>query len=214
MQLPEVVPASSTWPSCGRNMRYAARSNVVLPLPFGPMMPTTRLPSTSRLTSEQISTEPTATVISDSVSISGTGPSLAEDGFESAPPPERVRDDNFRSLDACLCNCLAAAGRLRRRVADPGGGGGGSVVAPHRMFGVRVVTDRPCGWSGCAVAVPASGPGLLAEREGFEPSRELQTPYSLSRRAPSTSRPPLLWSSVGQSVPALAEGVGFEPTRG
>ncbi len=31
----------------------------------------------------------------------------------------------------------------------------------------------------------------LAEREGFEPSRELQTPYSLSRRAPSTARPPL-----------------------
>ncbi len=31
----------------------------------------------------------------------------------------------------------------------------------------------------------------LAEREGFEPSRRLNAPYSLSRRAPSTTRPPL-----------------------
>ena len=33
--------------------------------------------------------------------------------------------------------------------------------------------------------------GLGAEREGFEPSKRLITPYSLSRRAPSTTRPPL-----------------------
>jgi hypothetical protein len=31
----------------------------------------------------------------------------------------------------------------------------------------------------------------LAEREGFEPSMELLTPYSLSRGAPSAARPPL-----------------------
>src|SRR5699024_10348492 len=31
----------------------------------------------------------------------------------------------------------------------------------------------------------------LAEREGFEPSKGLQTPYSLSRGAPSATRPPL-----------------------
>ncbi len=31
----------------------------------------------------------------------------------------------------------------------------------------------------------------LAEREGFEPSMELITPYSLSRRVPSATRPPL-----------------------
>jgi hypothetical protein len=30
-----------------------------------------------------------------------------------------------------------------------------------------------------------------AEREGFEPSRELSAPYSLSRRVPSAARPPL-----------------------
>ena len=40
---------------------------------------------------------------------------------------------------------------------------------------------------------PPAGPGAtdVAEREGFEPSRGLETPYSLSRRAPSTTRPPL-----------------------
>ncbi len=31
----------------------------------------------------------------------------------------------------------------------------------------------------------------MAEREGFEPSMELLTPYSLSRGAPSAARPPL-----------------------
>ena len=31
----------------------------------------------------------------------------------------------------------------------------------------------------------------MAERKGFEPSRQLYTAYSLSRGAPSTTRPPL-----------------------
>ncbi len=35
------------------------------------------------------------------------------------------------------------------------------------------------------------GVSNLAEREGFEPSMELLTPYSLSRGAPSATRPPL-----------------------
>src|SRR4051812_24087216 len=33
---------------------------------------------------------------------------------------------------------------------------------------------------------------VLTEREGFEPSMGLYTPYSLSRRVPSATRPPLL----------------------
>lgn len=36
-----------------------------------------------------------------------------------------------------------------------------------------------------------SNVALLAEREGFEPSNEVNPRYSLSRRAPSTTRPPL-----------------------
>src|SRR4051794_3234284 len=36
--------------------------------------------------------------------------------------------------------------------------------------------------------MPVAG---LTEREGFEPSRELLAPYSLSRRVPSAARPPL-----------------------
>ncbi len=35
----------------------------------------------------------------------------------------------------------------------------------------------------------------MAETEGFEPSMELQTPYSLSRGAPSASRPRLLFQA-------------------
>ena len=51
----------------------------------------------------------------------------------------------------------------------------------------------------------------LAEREGFEPSKGLNTPYSLSRRAPSTTRPPL-------PVPACARALTgrriLTPNRG
>ena len=44
----------------------------------------------------------------------------------------------------------------------------------------------------------------------LNPRGGLITPYSLSRRAPSTARPPLQVCCV-RTVPA--EGVGFEPTR-
>jgi hypothetical protein len=38
---------------------------------------------------------------------------------------------------------------------------------------------------------PRWRPAQETEREGFEPSMELVTPYSLSRRVPSATRPPL-----------------------
>src|SRR5947199_5846472 len=62
-----------------------------------------------------------------------------------------------------------------------------------------------------------------AEREGFEPSMELVTPYSLSRRVPSATRPPLRgpWqcrpcprarpaarSAAGSAAPGLASASG------
>ena len=50
----------------------------------------------------------------------------------------------------------------------------------------------------------------LAEREGFEPSMELLTPYSLSRGAPSATRPPLhklVVSRILLAVRALLDGV-------
>ena len=40
---------------------------------------------------------------------------------------------------------------------------------------------------------------MLAEREGFEPSRRFPA-YTLSRRAPSTTRPPLLASLLDGAV--------------
>ena len=52
---------------------------------------------------------------------------------------------------------------------------GSHQTSPHRQI------KRPPDW----------GPFYLAEREGFEPSMELLTPYSLSRGAPSASRPSL-----------------------
>jgi hypothetical protein len=33
--------------------------------------------------------------------------------------------------------------------------------------------------------------GFMAEREGFEPSRQFVTTYTLSKRAPSTAQPSL-----------------------
>src|SRR6478752_7260391 len=40
---------------------------------------------------------------------------------------------------------------------------------------------------------PARGPCLMADREGFEPSNGFHR-YTLSRRAPSTTRPPVHWA--------------------
>jgi hypothetical protein len=54
-----------------------------------------------------------------------------------------------------------------------------------------------------------------AERQGFEPWIELLALYSLSRRAPSTTRPSLLHTSYSLfTIPpaSSAEEVGFEPT--
>ena len=55
---------------------------------------------------------------------------------------------------------------------------------------------------------------ILAERLGFEPRVDLSGLHTLSRRAPSTARPPLL--NVGPSRQTissynLTEGEGFEP---
>jgi hypothetical protein len=49
----------------------------------------------------------------------------------------------------------------------------------------------------------------MAEREGFEPSVQLYTAHSLSRRAPSASSA----ISPNSSTSQMAEGVGFEPTE-
>src|SRR4051812_48062268 len=46
------------------------------------------------------------------------------------------------------------------------------------------------------------GPFLLADREGFEPSNGFHR-YTLSRRAPSTTRPPVL-PGVGEYTARLA----------
>ena len=48
----------------------------------------------------------------------------------------------------------------------------------------------------------AFGRGRPAERAGFEPAMELSAPYSLSRRVPSATRPPL--RGAGASGPAAA----------
>ncbi|CAA7617222.1 hypothetical protein MTBSS4_180100 [Magnetospirillum sp. SS-4] len=52
---------------------------------------------------------------------------------------------------------------------------------------------------------------VMAEGEGFEPSIRLNTVYTLSRRAPSTARPPL--RATGRSL-AGRSGEGRENTRG
>ena len=58
---------------------------------------------------------------------------------------------------------------------------------------------------------------LLAERMGFEPTRRLNTVYSLSRGAPSTTRPPLHLRRCGVFPawvnPAIPLGVGGRTSR-
>jgi hypothetical protein len=55
----------------------------------------------------------------------------------------------------------------------------------------------------------------MAEREGFEPSMELLTPYSLSRGAPSATRPSLLRYVPGYRprYPALVRGRSPKSSR-
>ena len=57
-------------------------------------------------------------------------------------------------------------------------------------------------------------PSILAERLGFEPRVDLSGLHTLSRRAPSTARPPHLNVGPYQQNTALyyeTEGEGFEP---
>jgi hypothetical protein len=58
----------------------------------------------------------------------------------------------------------------------------------------------------------------MAEREGFEPSIRLLDVYTISSRAPSAARAPLLGPETARSATLrgeeMAEGVGFEPTWG
>src|SRR5690606_11024455 len=49
-------------------------------------------------------------------------------------------------------------------------------------------------------ARPRGRGSVVAEREGFEPSKGLLSPYSLSRGAPSSAKPPLRARTVGSPV--------------
>ena len=52
----------------------------------------------------------------------------------------------------------------------------------------------------------------MAEREGFEPSREIAPPYRFSKPTPSATWVPLRIEKYFNQDEYLAEGVGFEPT--
>ena len=54
----------------------------------------------------------------------------------------------------------------------------------------------------------------MAEKEGFEPSMELQTPYSLSRGAPSATRPFLQIFNVRKDTEGWRLGKAFMTLRG
>ena len=90
-------------------------------------------------------------------------------------------------------------------------GGGGRNASPRTT---EPASTDPL--AGTASAQPA--PGARTEREGFEPSMELMTPYSLSRRVPSATRPPLLgprqcraWLPRGRRVWTLPACRGSSP---
>ena len=86
----------------------------------------------------------------------------------------------------------------------------------RRRVSVAVIRSDP-------PAIPFDG-RQPAEREGFEPSRRFNTPYSLSRRAPSTTRPPLqsaadaatsyvIRSDVSRDQPGGGGGIRTHETR-
>ena len=51
---------------------------------------------------------------------------------------------------------------------------------------------------------------FLAEREGFEPSIDFLSPYSLSRGAPSTTRPSLRYLSTAQLLVFDVSNLGYK----
>ena len=86
---------------------------------------------------------------------------------------------------------LYRARRMLAELVDPAGAPAQRPLEPHLTFRARNVSAR-------------GTPGL-AEREGFEPSRRFPA-YTLSRRAPSTTRPPLrrsqkTWTEAGGKPP-------------
>src|SRR4051794_35770990 len=75
----------------------------------------------------------------------------------------------------------------------PGGGDRRLIFGRGRVARTAPITGLPvCGETATASAAINARKVMGAEREGFEPSRELLAPYSLSRRVPSAARPPLL----------------------
>lgn len=119
----------------------------------------------------------------------------------AAEPADAQADGNPLGLDgnrAAKRRNTSAAPRHGREDTSPLSPNAAARQFGHRLSGMNAVKTR------------------LAEREGFEPSVELQTPHSLSRRAPSASRSPLR-PSVCQPRRRLrgrmAEAVGFEPTE-
>ena len=56
-------------------------------------------------------------------------------------------------------------------------------------------------------------PVLMAEREGFEPSKEVSPLTRLAGERLQPARPSLLDSNKCISLIFMAEGVGFEPTE-
>src|SRR3954467_13619356 len=55
----------------------------------------------------------------------------------------------------------------------------------------------------CTSVAADHGPARAAERAGFEPAMELSAPYSLSRRVPSATRPPLPDRAQCKASPGL-----------
>ena len=88
------------------------------------------------------------------------------------------------------------AGRWRSGSSGPGRSGGGGRLGRSGGRGRVALTAStvalPVDGAAATASAAISAKNVMgAEREGFEPSRELLAPYSLSRRVPSAARPPL-----------------------
>src|SRR5690606_40103614 len=82
--------------------------------------------------------------------------------------------------------------RPRRLTSAPASIDTVAAFRPWRGFRPSVARGRRGHhWSGLREHVQ---PGDLAERGGFEPPRRCLAAYTLSRRAPSTTRTPLRWA--------------------
>jgi hypothetical protein len=109
-------------------------------------------------------------------------------GRECAVASRALNIDKIGNADPAACALLLGA-------ISPKSGARGPAIGHQCLYGHRSAVTH----------AKRNSRQLLAEGAGFEPARRFITVYTLSRRAPSTARPPLPVPAETNGAPAAAQ---------